>query len=146
MLTHKTQVQVEWGDCGPTGQVFYPRLFEWVNPSCHDMMDSGGLTLDVLCDHYQVRGVMLKSVNMELEQPACLGDKIDIASEISKIGKTSFTITHRATRDGEVIFTGDETRLWVLVDPDDPEKFYRDRIPDDVRAILEGRQVHSHLS
>ncbi|MBZ0217987.1 MAG: acyl-CoA thioesterase, partial [Fimbriimonadaceae bacterium] len=136
MLTHIIDVQVEWGDCDPAGRVFYPRFFEWVNPSCHDMLDSGGLNHDVLTEGYGLRGVLLKSVNMDFKQPAFLNDQLRVTSKVERIGGTSFTIRHTITRDAELIVSGEETRLWVLEDPDDRKRVYTERIPDEVRAIL----------
>ena len=136
LLTHNRQVRVEWGDCSPAGRVFYPRFFEWVNPACHDMLDSGGLDHDTLRETYGLRGVVLKSVNMEFSTPAFLGDILNITSTVERIGNTSFTILHTAIRDSTIILTGTETRLWVLEDPANPSRIYRDRIPDRVREIL----------
>ncbi len=139
MLTHKIKRRVEWGDCDPAGRVYYPRLFEWVNPSCHDMLDSGGLYHDVMSERYGLRGVLLKSVNMDFQQPAFLGDDLEINSTIARIGTTSFAIAHTVRRGEDLIATGDETRLWVLEDPKDPKRVFAERIPDEVRAVLTGK-------
>ena len=137
MLTHTINLRTEWSDCGPSGRVFYPKFFEWVNPSCHDMLDSGGLTNEVLTGDYSLRGVLLKSVDMDFKQPAHLHDHLTVTSTVERIGETSFTIAHTIKRGDDLIASGSETRLWVLEDPKDPNHIYRERIPDDVRAILQ---------
>jgi len=55
------------GRLQPVGRVFYPRFFAWVNPACHSMLDRGGLTHDVLCRRYGLRGVLLKNVAMDAD-------------------------------------------------------------------------------
>lgn len=139
MLSNKIQVRVEWGDCDPARIVFYPRYFAWVDASAHHMLEKGGLDHDHLIEKYGVRGLVLGRVGMDFKTTGLFGDTLDIESTVSRVGGGSFDISHTIHRANELILTGQETRIWAVEDPDSPVGISAEKIPGEVRTILEGR-------
>ncbi len=141
MLRNQIRVRVEWGDCDPARIVFYPRYFSWVDASGHHMLEKAGLHHDVLAKEHGVRGLVLGHVEMDFTTTAVFGDLLNIESSVSRIGNSSFDISHKVTRDGSPVLTGRETRIWVVEDPDSPVGISARKIPEEVRRLLEARAL-----
>ncbi len=137
MLTNQIRVRVEWGDCDPARIVFYPRYFSWVDASGHHMLEKAGLHHDVLAEKYGVRGLVLGHVEMDFRTTAVFGDTLDIESCISRVGNSSFGITHTVTRDRTIVLTGQETRIWAVEDHESAVGISAKKIPDEVRLLFE---------
>jgi len=138
MLKNQIRVRVEWGDCDPARIVFYPRYFSWVDASGHHLLEKAGLHHDVLAKEHEVRGLVLGHVEMDFKTTAVFGDTLNFESSVSRIGGSSFDISHKAVRDETVILTGRETRIWAVEDPESPVGISARKIPDKVRRLLEG--------
>ena len=67
-------------------------------------------------------------------KPAKFNDVADIASEVSKFGRSSFEVSHRISIGGELAVEGSEMRVWAGRDPDDPVKMKGVPIPAAVIA------------
>ena len=65
-------------------------------------------------------------------RPAKFNDMAEIASEISRFGRSSFDVQHRISIDGELAVEGSETRVWATQDPDDATRLRGLPIPAEV--------------
>ena len=68
--------------------------------------------------------------------PTRFGDEVEIKTTLIEVKHSSFTVEHRILKGGELAVEGRDTRVWVVHDPDDPEKFKAKPIPPEVIARL----------
>lgn len=82
------------------GIVFYPRYFEMLNAAFEDWVaDVAGVDFATL--HLGRRiGTPMVTVEATFEQPGRLGEMLDIALVLTRLGKSSLTIEARFTVDG----------------------------------------------
>ena len=66
--------------------------------------------------------------------PSSFGDDVVIESAITAIGRSSFSLTHRLTKDGALAVEGFDTRAWVVRDPSRPGGLRAVPLPDEVVA------------
>jgi 4-hydroxybenzoyl-CoA thioesterase len=59
-----------------------------------------------------------------------------IETTITEIKRSSFSVTHRILKDGELAVEGFETRVWVARDPADPDKIKAKALPQEIVAKL----------
>tara|TARA_R100000501_G_C2507860_1_gene40839 strand:- start:198 stop:437 length:240 start_codon:yes stop_codon:yes gene_type:complete len=72
----------------------------------------------------------------KFSRPSRFGDVVEIRSEITDLGRSSFGVRHSLFNEGEIAIEAHEKRVWVGRDPQDSEKIISLPIPDDVRAAL----------
>jgi 4-hydroxybenzoyl-CoA thioesterase len=61
-----------------------------------------------------------------------------IETTITEIKRSSFSVTHRILKDGQLVVEGFETRVWVGRDPADPDKIRAKPLPEEIVARLKG--------
>jgi 4-hydroxybenzoyl-CoA thioesterase len=54
--------------------------------------------------------------------PSTLGDKLEVETTILELRKSSFSVRHRALKDGDLRAESMDTRVWVRRSSDDPAK------------------------
>jgi len=129
-----TEVHVEWGDCDEAGIVFYPRFFYWFDCAFQRMLRAAGCGQREIRKRYGGAVTPAVSVETQFRAPATHGDTLTIDSVVTKWGRTSFTVLHTFTRDGELILEGTEVRVWGA--PNGKElSFTPTPIPEEFRAL-----------
>ncbi|AJP70799.1 acyl-CoA thioesterase [Sphingomonas hengshuiensis] len=105
-MEYRTSMKVRFAHCDPAGIVFYPRYFEMLNSVVEDWFaeelgaDFASLHLD---RHLGVPTVRLET---EFSAPSRLGDILDAALSVQKVGTSSCAV--------RVVFaSGGEQRLAV---------------------------------
>ena len=68
--------------------------------------------------------------------PTHYGDDVVIETTITEVKRSSFSVTHKILKDGQLAVEGFETRVWVARDPADPDKIKAKALPDEVVAKL----------
>ena len=71
---------------------------------------------------YGIIGIALVDARANFLKPIKFGDKIEIASRVSELRRSSFDVEHRISVGGELAVEGGETRVWAMHSTDDPEK------------------------
>jgi YbgC/YbaW family acyl-CoA thioester hydrolase len=132
------QEKVQWGDCAPSGAVFYPTYFRWFDEGAWELFASLKLSIDALGARYGVVGLPLKSCDCEFRGPCRLGDVLFITSFIEEIGSSELVVRHDVTNEEALAVIGRERRLWGVRRSDEPRRLRRATIPDEVVAILRG--------
>ena len=66
--------------------------------------------------------------------PSRYGDDLAIETTFVAVGRSSFKLQHRLTKDGVLALEAFETRVWVVRDPDRPGRLKAQPIPPDVVA------------
>ena len=134
-LVYRRQFTVEWGHCDPAGIVFNSRFFEYFDWSAWRLFEQAlGVKPKELAPAFGIVGIPLVGAKARFLKPAKFNDVADIASEVSKFGRSSFEVSHRISIGGELAVEGSEMRDWAGRDPDDPVKMKGVPIPAAVIA------------
>jgi 4-hydroxybenzoyl-CoA thioesterase len=139
MLVNRRSVRIEWGDCDPTGIVFYPRYFMMLDACTAHLLERGtGLNKFKLLQAQQFAGFPMVDTRARFLVPLRFGDDVTIESSITKVGTSSFEVRHAILKGTELAVEGYEVRVWVGRDPVDPAKIKAQPIPQAVVKVLQG--------
>jgi 4-hydroxybenzoyl-CoA thioesterase len=138
MFVNTRTLTVEWGDCDPAGIVFYPRYFAMFDASTGALFAAAlGMTKFQMLRHYDVIGFPMVDTRAKFHVPSRFGDIIRIESQVTAMRGSSFDVSHRILRGGDVLGAeGFETRVWAARHPDDPDAIRSAKLPDDLRERL----------
>ncbi|HXX16045.1 MAG TPA: thioesterase family protein [Candidatus Eremiobacteraceae bacterium] len=135
MLIHRTQIQIEWGDCDPFGIVFFPRYFEYFDACTNALFHHAlGLRKAEMLRKYRIAGIPLVQASCNFIAPSSFGDVVHVDSCVTKWGRSSFTVQHRLFREEALAVEGVEKRVWTVRVPGDPPKPKGQAIPKEVIA------------
>ena len=114
MKSNSRILRIEWGDCDPAGIVYYPRYFEIFDNGTTYLMESitGQLKRDFLSDRHLL-GWPMVDTRASFAQSLRYGDDVILESQFVEIGRSSFKVHHRLTKDGKLAVEGWETRVLV---------------------------------
>lgn len=141
MTTSLYTVRVEWGDCDPARIVYYPNFFRWFDQAARNLFEVHGLGWAELFDRYGTRGMPLVDARAQFRQPARFGDTLEVETVLRRWGTRSFELGHTIRVFGAVAVEGQETRIWGISDPADPEGLKAGTIPDAVKARVPAAPV-----
>ena len=132
-FSNSRKVRIEWGDCDPAGIVFYPRYFAIFDSSTTALFERAlGMTKFQFLKHYDSAGYPMVDTRAKFLLPTRFGDDVIVETTISELKRSSFSITHRLMKDGQLAVEGFETRVWVGRDPNDPDKIKSKPLPDEM--------------
>src|SRR5262245_38831518 len=121
MFSTRRTLRIEWGDCDPAGIVFYPRYFEMFDHSTVLLIEQAlGMRKHKLYERYSFAGYPSRETGARFRLPTRFGDEVEIASAITKGGRSSFSLQHKLMLDGALAVEGNETRCWVVRDDSRP--------------------------
>ena len=131
------KIRVDWGDCDPAGIVFYPNFYRWMDRGFWLLLESKGLTLEILRSRYKSLGGPLVDTGARFISPARPGDNLTVNIQIKHWGEKSFRVEYRFSRQALPIAHGFEVRVWGILQQDGSiksgsiPKEVRDLFPDD---------------
>ena len=132
-LVNRRQIMIEWGQCDPVGFVHNNCFFEFFDTSSWLLFEAAlGVRPPDLPAAYDIIGIPLVGADARYLKAARFGDIVEIHSSISEFRRSSFSVRHRLTIEGELAVEGSETRVWAAVDPHDPSKMKARAIPPEV--------------
>lgn len=134
MTLFQTRRRVEFQHCDPAGLVFYPRYFEMVNSVIEEFF-AEALGTDFRTLHME-RGKAVPTVRIEAEfvRPSRLGDRLDFALSVERIGRTSAGLRLVGAASDEIRLAVRSTIVHIDGASGRPEPW-----PDDLRAGLAAR-------
>ena len=136
-FTNTRKVRIEWGDCDPAGIVFYPRYFAIFDSSTTALFERAlGMTKYQFLKKYESAGYPMVDTRARFLLPTRFGDDVLVETTISEIKRSSFQVTHRLMKDGQLAVEGFETRVWTGRDPSDPDKIRSKPLPEEMLAKL----------
>ena len=139
MFTRTTQVEIQFGDCDPAGIVYYPNYFRFFDNATAGLLSAAlGMHKRNWLEHYGIAGIPMVDTGSRFIRPSSFGDVIDIRSEVTELGRSSFSVRHTVSREGEVCIEAHEKRVWVV--RDDAGGIRSAPLPDDVRHRLSADQ------
>ena len=137
MVVSRREFQVEWGDCDPAGIVYYPRYFEWFDACTVSLLEHGlGQRKIELLRTFDIVGLPMVDTRARFIHPSKFGDVLLVESCVTAFRTSSFNVEHKLFKDGTLAVEGYETRVWVGVHPDEPERIKSRPIPHEVIAKM----------
>jgi len=129
-FTYRATVRFSHTD--PSATVYFPRFFEFVQAAAEDWFSLGlGIPF---ADMIRNRGMGQPTVHIDCDfmAPSYLGDELEIAVYLVKLGRSSFELNFIGTADGELRFRARSVQVMVTFESARPIP-----LPDDIRAAME---------
>jgi 4-hydroxybenzoyl-CoA thioesterase len=137
MLTHRRDVEIEFGDCDPAGIVYFPNYFRMFDAStAHLFVAALGIKKIAWIKRFDILGIPVVDTGATFSKPSRFGDVVTIETSVSAFKRTSFVVGHRLFNGGDLAIEAREVRVWAAVDRDHPERIKSRPIPQDVIAAL----------
>ena len=137
MRQNQFQMRVNWGDTDKAGIVYYPNYFRFFDNATAAMLSAAFATHKRnWLAHYGIAGIPMVDTGARFIRPSSFGDLVEIRSEITELGRSSFAVKHTLLRNGEPAIEAHEKRVWVTRPEDGGIKSAP--LPDDVRKLLAG--------
>lgn len=133
MISRRT---LAWGECDPAGIIFYPNYYRFMDEATWAMFARAGYdAARMRAEHFSLP---LVNSGCEFMSSPLFGDEIEIHSQISKWGRSSFSLSHEfvMAKDGRLLARGSESRVWCRYEAGPGSPLKSVPIPDDVRAAL----------
>lgn len=135
MFTNTIMVEIQFGDCDPAGIVYYPNYFRFFDNATAAMLSAAfAMHKRNWLDHYGILGIPMVDTGARFIKPSSFGDVVEIRSEITELGRSSFGVKHTLLRYGETAIEAHEKRVWVVRGEDGGIRSAP--LPDDVRKLL----------
>ena len=135
MFTRTTQVEIQFGDCDPAGIVYYPNYFRFFDNATAALLSAAfAMHKRNWLEHFGIAGIPMVDTGARFIKPSRFGDVVDIRSEITELGRSSFSVKHTLLRDGEIAIEAHEKRVWVV--RDEQGGIRSAALPEDVRQKL----------
>ena len=133
MLTHKKEIQIEWGDCDPFGIVFYPRYFEYFDACTNALFHQAlGYPKAEMLKRFSIAGIPMVQTSANFFLPSTFGDIVTVESSVVRWGTSSFSVEHKLFRGETLAVEGFEKRVWTVRPPGEPSKVKSHPIPKEV--------------
>ena len=137
MYSRTTTVEIQFGDCDPAGIVYYPNYFRFFDNATAGLLSAAfAMHKRNWLAHYGIAGIPMVDTGARFIKPSSFGDVVEIRSEITELGRSSFAVKHSLLKDGELAIEAHEKRVWVV--KGEGGAIRSAPIPDEVRALLGG--------
>ena len=127
-----------WGECDPAGIIYYPTYYQWMDTATWTMVAQAGYpAARMRAEHFTMP--LVDSQCAFLSSPQ-FGDEVEVRSQVTKWGRSSFTVTHDfvALADGHPLARGTESRVWCRYEAGPGSALKSQPLPDDLRVALGG--------
>jgi 4-hydroxybenzoyl-CoA thioesterase len=136
MLVNRRTLRIEWGQCDPAGIMFYPHYLLIFDTSTGWLFERTGLKPLAMRKKYGIVGMPIVEVGARFVMPCRFDDDILVESEVSEWGRTSFTVRHRVSKEGQLVVEGFEKRVWAAPHPERPGGIQAQPVPAEIIASL----------
>lgn len=137
-FTSTTRVEIQFGDCDPAGIVYYPNYFRFFDNATAALLSAAfGMNKRAWVEQHGIAGIPMVDTGARFIKPSRFGDVVEIVSAITELGRSSFSVAHALSNDGELAVEAHEKRVWVVRTADGGIKAAA--LPDDVRRALGGQ-------
>ena len=131
-------VQLQWGECGPAGIIFYPTYFRWFDAATWNLFAQAGYHAKRLRAEHLAMPLVL--AECRLRSPAEQQDRCEVRSRIARWGGKSFVVTHDVMReDGTPLAHGSETRVWGRYENGPGSPMKGQTISEELKALFRAR-------
>ena len=126
---------IEWAYCDPAGIVFNSRFFEIFDGGTWALLEAAlGVPRRELSAVFDIAGVPLVDARARFIAPVKFGEAVVLESQVSAFRRSSFDVEHRVLIGRELATEGRETRVWAVLDKDNPGRLKPKPLPDEVTA------------
>jgi 4-hydroxybenzoyl-CoA thioesterase len=131
-LAWRTCVPIRFSHCDPAGIVYFARYFDMLNGVVEDWFaEALGIDYHDMIGRRRT-GLGFVSAGAEFSKPGFMGDRLDCAVLVERIGRSSLTFSIHASRAGEPIFIARLVMVTTSLE------YHRSiPLPNDLRAALE---------
>lgn len=137
MFSQSTSLEIQFGDCDPAGIVYYPNYFRFFDNATAALLSAAlGMNKRGWLEHYGIAGIPMVDTGARFLRPSRFGDVVEIDSEITRLGRSSFSIRHVLNNGGEPAVEATEKRVWVVRDAGGAIRSAP--LPEDLRKALGG--------
>lgn len=135
MLQNTIEKKILWGHLDPVGIVYYPRYYEWIDGSTHQLFEKLSLNLVSLWKTRHLQFGLVKS-SCDYFSPGRYHQKILISSHLEKLEEKTIMIRHDISNlsDQKILVRGIEKR--ICIEGDKPDHFRACKIPEDIYQIF----------
>ena len=134
-FVHRRQLTIEWAYCDPAGIVFNARFFEIFDGGTWALLEAAlGVPRHQLATAFDIMGVPLVDARARFIAPVKFGEQVMLESQVSAFRRSSFDIEHRILIGDELAAEGRETRVWAVLDKDNPGRLRTRPLPEEVTA------------
>ncbi|MBK8082473.1 MAG: acyl-CoA thioesterase [Devosia sp.] len=135
MFSHTTRLEIQFGDCDPAGIVYYPNYFRFFDNATAGLLSAAlAMPKRNWLAHYGIAGIPMVDTGARFLRPSSFGDVVEIRTEVTALGRSSFSVTHTLRKDDETAIEAHEKRVWAV--RDDAGGIRSAPLPDDVRQVL----------
>jgi 4-hydroxybenzoyl-CoA thioesterase len=134
----RTQFRVEWGDCSPSGAVFYPNYFRWFDRSVWKLFEEAGHPITEMERRFGTVGIPIVDMQVSFQRPCRLQHDVLLETRAVEWHTKRFKIRHEVSRAGDLLVACVETRFWGIRHPDNPDRLVSADIPHEIVAALQG--------
>ena len=135
MFSNTTTIDIQFGDCDPAGIVYYPNYFRFCDNATAALFSAAlGASKRNWLEAHGAAGIPMVDTGSRFIAPSTFGDRLEIRSEITELGRSSFGVRHAISKAGTVIVETQEKRVWVV--RDEAGAIRSAALPDAVRAAL----------
>ncbi len=132
MFINRIRIRVEFGDCDPAQIVFFANYFRWFDQCTTALFRAAGLPLQQLFKVHGVVGIPLVEARARYIIPSAYGDELVAESCVTEWKKSSFVISHKFLREGELAVEGWETHVWAAAHPTQANRMKSVPLPAEV--------------
>jgi acyl-CoA thioesterase FadM len=131
----RTVVPIRFSHCDPAGIVYFARYFDLLNGVVEDWFgDALGIDYHEMIGPRRI-GLGYVSAGADFAKPGFMGDRLDFAVLVERIGRTSVTLRIHALRSSEPVLQARLVIVTTSLVTHTPIA-----LPDDLRAALERYQ------
>lgn len=135
MFSNTATIDIQFGDCDPAGIVYYPNYFRFCDNATAALLSAAlGTNKRGWLETHGSAGIPMVDTGARFIAPSTFGDRLEIRSEITELGRSSFGVRHAISKGGAVIVEAQEKRVWVV--RDEAGAIRSAPLPDAVRAAL----------
>ena len=132
-LVNRISYAIEWGHCGPSGQLLADQLFGFLDTGTWRLFEAAlSLRTSDIGAAYGIIGFPLVAVGARFHAPIVFGDVVGVASTVGEFRRASFDVRHTVSIGAKTVAEGEETRVWTTRDKDEPSRIKSLPIPQDV--------------
>ena len=148
MFVNRKRILVEFADCDPADIVFFANYFRWFDDCTTALFAAAGLPIRKLFRSYGVIGIPIVEASARFLAPSTYGDELEVESCVAEWRKSSFVITHKFFREGELMLDGRETRVWAAAHPTESNRMKAVPLPKEVieRLSKKGKRAREKTS
>lgn len=131
-MTFVRRQTVLFRHCDPAKIVFFPRYFEMINDLFEEWLASLDWSFQMLHEDRH-EGVPTLETNARFHLPCRLGEVLDLALDVTKVGGASFELEFSAHCDGELRWSAASKLVYVH---NDGTTIKSKRIPEPLRTRM----------